>query len=115
MNDQLKRFFLIGLGLTVISKDKAEKFIHDLTSEGNAAANEAKSYLSKLNDKGKSKKNEWKNDFKEEAKEAIADLGFVTIEEYNKLKERLENLEKQGSKDCSLQESNGPENDTADR
>lgn len=93
MNEQLKKIFLIGLGTTVASKEKAEKIFSDLSKNGNAAVEEARVYLSKLNDKGKVKKEQWQKDFREEAKDTIRELGFVTVEEYEKLEKRLESLE----------------------
>ncbi|MDD9149555.1 MULTISPECIES: phasin family protein [unclassified Sporolactobacillus] len=99
MNDWIKKGFFIGLGATVASKEKADKFFNDLSKSGGAAAEEAKSFLDALNDKGKSKKEQWQNDIRQDIKDTLIDLGFVTSEEYNKLAERVEALEAGLSKD----------------
>jgi polyhydroxyalkanoate synthesis regulator phasin len=94
MNDSLKKIFLIGLGVTAAGKEKAEKLLHELSEGGGAAAEEAKSYLTKLNNKGKDKKDQMQNDFKDEIKQTIENLGFVTVDQYNELAERIATLEK---------------------
>ncbi|GGL62225.1 phasin family protein [Sporolactobacillus putidus] len=99
MNDLIKKSFFIGLGATLASKEKADKFLSDLSKSGSAAAEEVKSFLDALNDKGKTKKEQWQNDIREDIKDTIRDLGFVTSEEYNKLKEKLEALEAKLSND----------------
>lgn len=105
MNEPLKKFFLIGLGIAAAGKDKAEKYLREFSAEGSAVSEETKSYLEKWSDKGKAKKNELKNDFRQEAREAIESLGFVTKEEYNGLRERLCALEKLSSLDQNVRPS----------
>lgn len=121
MNEQLKKIFLIGLGATAAGKEKAEKLLRELAEGGGTAAEEAKSYLTKLNDKGKEKKDQLQNDFKGDIKKTIADLGFVTTEKYNELAERIAALEKSSAMtaDQQLKESEtnkkGSDDQTADR
>ncbi|RYM05665.1 hypothetical protein EWH99_05555 [Sporolactobacillus sp. THM7-7] len=93
MNDWIKKGFLIGLGATVASKEKADKILNDLSKSGSAAAEETQSYLNTLSDKGKYKKEQWQSELKEEIKEAIQELGFVSLNEYNTLKARVDALE----------------------
>lgn len=93
MNEQLKKIFLTGLGATLASKEKADQLFGNLSHNGSAAADEAKAYLSKLSDKGQTKTDQWQSDMKKDIRESIADLGFVTSEEYQKLAERVQILE----------------------
>ncbi|MCO7125668.1 hypothetical protein NIE88_07785 [Sporolactobacillus shoreicorticis] len=93
MNDFLKKSFLIGLGATIASKEKAEKFLNDLSKSGGAAADEAKSLLESFNEKGKENTDKWRTELHQDVVDAIKDLGFVTQEEYANLKEKLTLLE----------------------
>ncbi|MFT8311067.1 MAG: hypothetical protein ABF629_07875 [Sporolactobacillus sp.] len=93
MNDFLKKSFLIGLGATITSKDKAEKFLNDLSKSGGAAADEAKSLLESFNEKGKENTDKWRAEFHKDVVDAIKDLGFVSQEEYGSLKEKVTLLE----------------------
>lgn len=99
MNELIKKGFFISLGATIASKEKADKFFSDLSKSGNAATEEAKSFLDALNDRGKTKKEQWQNDIRQDIKDTIHDLGFVSSEEYNKLKEKVEALEAQLSRE----------------
>ncbi|WP_010631277.1 phasin family protein [Sporolactobacillus vineae] len=94
MNESLKKIFLVGLGVTAAGKEKAEKVLRELSEGGGAAAEEAKSYLTKLNNKGKDKKDQLQNDFNNEIRKTIENLGFVTVDQYNELAERIAALEK---------------------
>jgi polyhydroxyalkanoate synthesis regulator phasin len=93
MNDLIKRGLLIGLGATVIGKEKADKFFNDLSKSGGVAGGEIKSFLDSLSDKGKTKQEQWQNDLRKDMTDAIKDLGFVTADEYNQLKEKVNELE----------------------
>lgn len=116
MNDSLKKIFLVGLGATAASKEKAEKLLRELAEGGGTAADEAKAYLTKLNNKGKEKKDQWQNDFKVEVKKTIEDLGFVTVEKYNELAERIAVLEKnQKTADQNGSKDEGPDDQATDR
>jgi Uncharacterized conserved protein len=120
MNEQLKKIFLVGLGATAVGKEKAEKVLRELADGGGTAAEEAKSYLAKLNDKGKEKKDQLQNDFNGELKKTIANLGFVTTEKYNELAERVTELEKSlGTASQQPKEpeanKNGSDDQTTDR
>lgn len=95
MNDLIKKGFLIGLGATIASKEKAEKLFEDLSKSGGAAAEEAKALLTALNDKGKENTGKWRDGFEQEIIDVIKDLGFVTLDEFNGLKEKLTALENQ--------------------
>ncbi|MFX3616958.1 MAG: phasin family protein [Sporolactobacillus sp.] len=93
MNEQLKKIFLIGLGATVASKEKADQVLNDLSKSGSVAAEETKVFFEKLTEKGQSKKDHWQTDMKDGIKDALHDVGLTTDEEYLELKEKVETLE----------------------
>ncbi|MCL1631803.1 hypothetical protein M3N64_07550 [Sporolactobacillus sp. CPB3-1] len=89
MNDFLRKSLLIGIGVTIVGKEKAEKVLNDLSKSGSAASEEVQEYLGLLSDKGK----ENTNKLRQEAIEALKDFGFVTRDEYAALKDKLSQLE----------------------
>lgn len=93
MSDFLKKGFLIGLGATLASKEKAENFLDDLSKSGGAAAEEAKAFLTTLNDKGKDSTDKWRDGLRQDVIDAIKDLGFVSQDEYTQVQEKLAVLE----------------------
>ncbi|MCI1858631.1 MAG: hypothetical protein LKI94_08695 [Sporolactobacillus sp.] len=107
MSDTLKKIFLIGLGATVAGKEKASKVLNGLSENGNAAVDEMKDYLSRLGEKGSAKKGEWEDNFKSEARDALEDLGFVTVEQYDELKDRIAVLEKQAQQSADESKDKG--------
>ncbi|MFT9428014.1 MAG: hypothetical protein ABF586_12720, partial [Sporolactobacillus sp.] len=88
------KIFLVGLGATLLSKEKASHFLGDLSKTGNAAANETKEFIDKLSEKGQAKKDQWNDDMKQSIKDAVEELGFVTKDDYLELKTQIETLEK---------------------
>lgn len=93
MNDWIKKGFSLGLGAAYASKEKAEKYVNDLVAKGDIAPNEAKQMIQELSEKGQGKQEEWSESFREEIRSSLKQLGFVTTEEADKLKERLNQLE----------------------
>ena len=93
MNDLIKKGFYLGLGATLASKEKAEKYIKEFVKSGELAPNEAKKILEELSAKGKDKQESWNESMRSELKSSIQKLGFVTQEEFDALKDRLNELE----------------------
>ncbi|WKB34743.1 hypothetical protein QS257_12460 [Terrilactibacillus sp. S3-3] len=98
MNELIKKGLYIGLGATLASKEKLEKYLGELTKNGDIASQEAKSILEAIGEKGKEKKTEWSDNFKQELKEAVQSLGFVTKEEFEQLQQRVAKLEESTKK-----------------
>ncbi|RYL90317.1 hypothetical protein EWI07_11750 [Sporolactobacillus sp. THM7-4] len=95
MRDLIKKGLFIGLGATIAGKEKADKFFSDLSRSGSLFTEETKSIIDHLGEKGKNKNERWRSELREDFAEAIRDLGFVRVEEYEKLKARVEALEAQ--------------------
>lgn len=93
MNDLIKKGLYIGLGATIASKEKLEKYLNELSKNGDIATQDAKSILEAISEKGEEKKDEWENSFKQEFKDAIQSLGFVTKEEFEQLQQKVAKLE----------------------
>ncbi|MBM7681356.1 polyhydroxyalkanoate synthesis regulator phasin [Pullulanibacillus pueri] len=93
MNELIKKGFYLGLGATIASKEKAEKYIKDFVKNGELAPQEARKMLEELSEKGRGKQEDWSDNFREEIQTSFKKLGFVTQEEFNELKEQVKVLE----------------------
>jgi polyhydroxyalkanoate synthesis regulator phasin len=94
MNDWIKKGFYLGLGAAFASKEKMEKYMNDLVAKGEMAPNEATRIIDDLSEKGKGKREEWNEQFREEITSSLKQLGFATKEEMNELNGQLQALEK---------------------
>ena len=52
MSDLFKKAFSLGLGLTVVSKEKIEKTVEDLVERGKLAPGESKAFVDRLLERG---------------------------------------------------------------
>ncbi|TCP30021.1 polyhydroxyalkanoate synthesis regulator phasin [Scopulibacillus darangshiensis] len=93
MNDLLKKGFYLGLGAAFAGKEKAEKYINELAAKGDIAPSEAKKFIDGLGEKGKGKKEEWNDQFRQEITSMIKGLGFITEEDLKEVKQQLNTLE----------------------
>ncbi|MFT8871256.1 MAG: hypothetical protein ABF868_03085 [Sporolactobacillus sp.] len=93
MNEGLKKIFLVGLGATLASKEKADQLFNDLSKNGGAAADELRQFLDKFSEKGKTKTDAFQTDLKSDIRQSLQELGFVSGTEYSALKTKVEALE----------------------
>lgn len=93
MSDLLKKGIFLGLGAALSGKEKAEKMLDELVKKGDISNSQANEMLHSFIDKGEAKNSEWNNQTKSFLKKNLEELGFVTKEDYDKLENRLQNLE----------------------
>ncbi len=93
MSDLFKKGIFLGLGAALSGKEKAEKMLDELVKKGDISNSQANEMLQSFIDKGEAKNNEWNNQTKTFLKKNLEELGFVTKEEFEKLENRLKNLE----------------------
>jgi polyhydroxyalkanoate synthesis regulator phasin len=85
----LEKLFFTGLGAAALLKDKVESEVKTLEEKGKIKTDDAKSFLESIESKGKEEDEKLKNEIKKIMKEVIDELGLVTKDDLNKLKEEL--------------------------
>lgn len=100
MNNDIKNFFLAGLGSAAYTYDKATNLIDDFVQKGKLTLEEGKDLSEELKRTVKSKKDinisstKEKNPLtKEDMVLLLKDMNFATKEDIEKLNNRLANLE----------------------
>ncbi|MEQ8235392.1 MAG: hypothetical protein ABRQ23_01295 [Syntrophomonadaceae bacterium] len=83
----------LWLGAISLTKEKTEAFIDELVERGEISKEEAKQTMEEVMQKGEEFKTEYRNMVREEIDEWRAKFGVISKAEYDKLAERVKELE----------------------
>lgn len=83
----------LWLGAISLTKEKTEAFIDELVERGEISKEEAKQTMEEVMQKGEEFKTEYRNMVREEIDEWRAKFGVISKSEYDKLAERVKELE----------------------
>lgn len=89
MSDILKKAFSLGVGLTIVSKEKIEQVVDDLVKKGELAPSESKQMIARLLEKGEEEQNELKRMVQEQVKKVLDSLDVATKQDLQELELRL--------------------------
>ncbi|MCX7831334.1 MAG: hypothetical protein N2440_00290 [Actinobacteria bacterium] len=90
-----KKVIYFGIGLAALTKEKVEEITNELIKTGELKHKEAGDFKEKLMSKAEEEKKEITNFIRTQVKAIAEELGFVTRDEIEKLKNKLEELEKE--------------------
>jgi polyhydroxyalkanoate synthesis regulator phasin len=93
MNELLKKALSLGVGLTVLSKERIEQTVEDLVKKGEVAPDESKELVTRLVEKGEQQQSEIKRMMQEQLHKVLGELNVATKEDISRLEQRLEKLE----------------------
>lgn len=93
MMDFIKKTFLVGLGATVVTKEKIEKLLEDLVNQGKLSSDEAKKMASKMMDDGKEEFEKYSQDLKTRFQEMLEKANFASKKHVDELEARIKALE----------------------
>jgi len=92
--DFIKKSMLAGIGLAVLTKEKAEKTVDELIKKGELTKKEGKETIKEFTEKSK----EFKEDLTKKVEKTVADtierLNIPTRKELAALKSKIEKMEK---------------------
>jgi polyhydroxyalkanoate synthesis regulator phasin len=94
MESLLGKFLLSGLGVLVLTEEKIEKFIEELTKEGEITQKGKKELLTEIIEKGEEKKKEIEGKIREKVENILSQMNVATKNDIQKLEKRIEALEK---------------------
>lgn len=93
MSDLFKKAVSLGLGLTLVSKEKVESVVGDLVKRGELAPSESKALVDKLMERGNEEQTGFKKMIEGQVEKVLIDLGVPTKTDVNRLNMRIEELE----------------------
>ena len=85
----LKELLFTGVGVAAVLKEKVEEELTKLEEKGKIKKDDAKTFLESLEKKGKAEDEKIKEHLKSTLKEIVDELGIATKEDLEKLKEEL--------------------------
>nr|WP_275984035.1 polyhydroxyalkanoate synthesis regulator [Paenibacillus hamazuiensis] len=89
----LKKALSLGVGVTLLTKEKIESAVDELVKKGELAPAESKELVRRLVEKGEAGQEEWKQLLREQLKSLLAELQIATKEDIEALSRRIEKLE----------------------
>jgi polyhydroxyalkanoate synthesis regulator phasin len=81
-----KELIYTGLGAAVLMKERVDEELKKLEDQGKIKSEDAKSFVESLQEQGQAKEDEFKELLKEQIKEVIDELGLVTKQDLEQLK-----------------------------
>jgi len=94
MLEMLKKGFLMGLGLALMTKEKTESIINELVKKGEISEKEGKEFVEVLMKKSEETQQEMQKKIEALMKEYLCKLDLPSKEELKEITQRLENIEK---------------------
>ncbi|MDT3425508.1 polyhydroxyalkanoate synthesis regulator phasin [Paenibacillus forsythiae] len=94
MSDLLKKAISLGVGLTVVSKEKVEKVVDELVKRGEVAPSESKALVDRLIERGEEERGVFKSAVQEQVQRVLKDLNVPVKSDISALEERIAVLER---------------------
>ena len=95
MIELIEKSLLTALGAMTLSQKKAEELSNEFREKLNLSEEEGKAFLKKIQDTALEQQSKLESAAQEEVKKACDRMGLVSQEEFNKLKRKINHLEKQ--------------------
>ncbi|MDA8354499.1 MAG: polyhydroxyalkanoate synthesis regulator [Firmicutes bacterium] len=93
MRDFVKKGFTAGLGLAVISKERAEKTMKDLVKRGEISPQASRELLDKLITRGEQESEQLDRQLRERMKKILNEMEVATQEDLEQLEQHIRILE----------------------
>lgn len=93
MSDLFKKAISLGLGLTVVSKEKVEKVVDDLVKRGELAPDESKALVNRLIERGEEEQSQIKSFIYDQVKKVLSEMDVPSENDVASLEQRVAALE----------------------
>ncbi len=97
MSDLIKKTILAGMGVLVLSREKAEEVAKDLVKRGELAKKEEENFIKDLVKKGSEGKKEVENRIEEITKKTLVKLNIPSRKEFEELEQKIYKVIKKSS------------------
>jgi len=94
MIELLEKSILTAVGAMTLTQKKAEELLRDMREKLNISEEEGKAFLKKIQEAAAQNQARLQEQALEEVKKACERVGVVTVEEFDKLKKKVAQLEK---------------------
>lgn len=94
MSDLFKKAISLGVGLTVVSKEKVEKVVDELVKRGEVAPSESRALVDRLIERGEEERGAFKSAVQEQVQRVLKELDIPSKADITALEERIAVLER---------------------
>ncbi|WP_379130091.1 phasin family protein [Paenibacillus sp. sgz500958] len=94
MSDLFKKAISLGVGLTIVSKEKVEKVVEELVKKGELAPSESRALVDRLIERGEEERGMFKNAVNEQVQRVLKELKVPVQSDVTALEERIAVLER---------------------
>lgn len=94
MSDLFKKAVSLGVGLTIVSKEKVEKVVEDLVKRGELAPSESKALVDRLIERGDEERGVIKSAVQEQVQRILKEMNIPTQNDITELESRIAVLER---------------------
>ncbi|GGF86914.1 ATP synthase subunit B [Paenibacillus albidus] len=94
MSDLFKKAISLGVGLTIVSKEKVEKVVEELVKRGELAPSESKALVDRLVERGEEERGVFKTAVQEQVQRALKELKVPVQSDIAELQGRITELER---------------------
>lgn len=94
MSDLFKKAISLGVGLTIVSKEKVEKAVDELVKRGELAPSESKALIDRLVERGDEERGAFKTAVQEQVQKVLKDLKVPVQSDIAELEARIAVLER---------------------
>lgn len=94
MSDLFKKAISLGVGLTIVSKEKVEKAVDELVKRGELAPSESKALVDRLVERGEEERGAFKTAVQEQVQRVLKELKVPVQSDIAELEARIATLER---------------------
>ncbi|OKP78182.1 polyhydroxyalkanoate synthesis regulator [Paenibacillus helianthi] len=94
MSDLFKKAISLGVGLTIVSKEKVEKVVEELVKRGELAPSESKALVDRLVERGEEERGVFKSAVHEQVERVLKELKIPVQSDVAELEARIAVLER---------------------
>ncbi|WP_144027075.1 phasin family protein [Paenibacillus sp. FSL R7-0273] len=94
MSDLFKKAISLGVGLTIVSKEKVEKAVDELVKRGELAPSESRALVDRLVERGEEERSSFKTAVQEQVQKVLRDLKVPVKSDIEELEARIAVLER---------------------
>lgn len=94
MIELLEKSILTAVGAMTLTQKKAEELLKDMREQLNISEEQGKAFLQKIQEAAAQNQEKFQDQAREEVRKACERMGVVTVDEFDKLKKKVAQLEK---------------------
>lgn len=94
MIELLEKSILTAVGAMTLTQKKAEELLKDMREKLNVSEEEGKAFLQKIQEAAAQNQKMLQDQAREEVRKACERMGVVTVDEFDKLKKKVAQLER---------------------